>query len=90
MSNSNSIINLGELSKPANTLIEKISDAIGGIFKPYQIRRIAQAETEAEKMRAVSQIKITHLQRRALHRFLAEEAKKQDNIETGKWGQVYY
>lgn len=82
MDNSNSIINLGELSKPANTLIEKISDAIGGVFRPYQIRRIAQAEAEADKIRAVSQIEISALQRRALHRFLAEEAKKQNNIET--------
>jgi hypothetical protein len=28
------LINLGELSRPAIVLIEKISDAIGGIFKP--------------------------------------------------------
>src|ERR1051325_5442333 len=82
MGDSNSIINFGELSKPANTLIEKISDAIGGIFRPYQIRRVAQAESEAEKIRVVSQIEISDLQRRALHRFLAEEAKKQNNIET--------
>ena len=30
-----SLINLGELSKPATVLIEKISDAVGGVFKPY-------------------------------------------------------
>ena len=30
-----SLINLGELSKPAAVLIEKISDAVGGVFKPY-------------------------------------------------------
>jgi hypothetical protein len=55
MDPSNSLINLGDLSKPANTLVEKISDAIGGIFRPYQIRRIAQAEAEADKIRAISQ-----------------------------------
>lgn len=82
MADSNSIINLGELSKPVNTLIEKISDAIGGIFQPHQIRRIAQAEAEADKIRAVSEIEISNLQRRALQRFLVEEAKKQNNIET--------
>jgi Protein of unknown function (DUF2806) len=75
-------INLGDLSKPATVLIEKISDAIGGIFRPYQIRRIAQAEGEAEKIRAVSQIEITELQRRAIQRFVVEEAKKQQNIES--------
>lgn len=77
----NSLINLGEISKPATVLIEKISDAIGGIFKPYQTVRCAKAEAEAEKIRAVSQIEITDLQRRALNRFVAEEAQRQFNIE---------
>ena len=81
MSNNNSLINLNDLTKPANTLIEKISDAIGGIFKPYQIKRVAQAEAEADKIHAVAQIEITDLQRRAMARFFAEEAKKQNNIE---------
>jgi hypothetical protein len=82
MGNGNSIINLGALSKPATVLIEKISDAIGGIFKPYQIRRVAQAEAEAKKIKASAEIEITQLQQRALIRFVAEEAKKQDNIES--------
>jgi hypothetical protein len=82
MGDTNLPVNLSDLAKPANTLIEKISDAIGGIFKPYQIRRIAQAEAEAEKIRAVAQIEITDLQRRAMARFFAEEAKKQNNIES--------
>ncbi len=81
MGNNNSLINLNDLTKPANTLIEKISDAIGGIFKPYQIKRVAQAEAEADKIHAVAQIEITDLQRRAIARFFAEEAKKQNNIE---------
>ena len=76
------MINLGDLTKPATVLIEKISDAIGGIFKPHQIRRIAQAEAEAEGIRAVSQLEITALQDRAISRFFIEEAKKQYNIET--------
>lgn len=82
MSDGNSIINLGELSRPATLLIEKISDAVGGVFKPYQIRRVAQAEAEAEKLKALSKIEISGLQQRALVRFVAEEAKKQYNIES--------
>ncbi|HEY0016802.1 MAG TPA: DUF2806 domain-containing protein [Longimicrobium sp.] len=78
----NSLINLGELSKPATTLVEKISDAVGGVFKPYQIRRMAKAEADAERIRAVAEIDVSELQRRAVQRWLAEEAKKQDNIET--------
>jgi len=77
----NSLLNLGDLTKPATVLIEKISDAIGGVFKPYQMIRVANAEREVEFIRAQSQIKVTDLHRRALHRFLNEEAKKQSNIE---------
>jgi len=81
MADGNSIINLGDISRPATVLIEKICDAIGGIFRPYQIKRLARAEAEADIIRAQAQIEITELQRRALMRFIAEEAKKQDNIE---------
>ena len=49
--------------------------------KPHQIRRIAQAEAEADKIRAVTQIEISELQHRAMQRFFIEEAKKQNNIE---------
>lgn len=52
----NNLINLGKLSKPATVLIEKISDAVGGIFKPYQIVRVAKAESEANRIQAESQI----------------------------------
>lgn len=81
MTDNTSLINIGELSKPATVLIEKVSNAIGGIFKPWQIRRVAQAEAEAEKIKATSQIEIKELQMRAFQRFMAEEAKKQTNIE---------
>jgi hypothetical protein len=82
MTDNTALINIGELSKPATILIEKISEAIGGIFKPWQIRRVAEAEGEAERIKAVTQIEISKLQRRALQRFIAEEAKKQNNIES--------
>jgi hypothetical protein len=81
MSNGNSIVNLGDLSKPATVLIEKVSEALGGYFKPYQIKRIAKSEAEAEIIKAEAQIEVTDLQRRALGRFVVEEAKKQENIE---------
>lgn len=82
MSEGSSIIDLGELSKPATVLIEKISDALGGYFKPYQIKRVAKAEGEAEIIRAQTQVDVTDLQRRAMIRFVAEEGRKQENIET--------
>ena len=77
----NSIINLGNLGEPAKVLIEKVSDAVGGVFKPCQIKRVARAEAEADIIKANAQIEISELQKRALNRFLIEEATKQENIE---------
>ncbi len=73
--------NLGDLSKPADTLVKKISNAVGGYFKPYQIKRVAKAEAEAALIKAQTEIQITDLHRRAMHRFIEEEAKQQQNIE---------
>lgn len=78
---SNSIVNLGELSKPADTLIKKVSKAVGGYFAPYQIKRVAKAEAEAALIKAQNEIQITDLHRRAMHRFVEEEAQRQNNIE---------
>jgi hypothetical protein len=78
---SNSLINLGDLSKPADTLVKKISKAVGGIFQPYQIKRVAKAEAEASLIKAEAEIQITDLQRRAMNRFVEEEAQRQKNIE---------
>jgi len=77
----NSLVNLGDFSKPANTLIKKVSKAVGGLFEPYQIKRLAKAEAEASVIKAQTEIEITELHRRAMHRFIEEEAKKQKNIE---------
>jgi hypothetical protein len=82
MSNGNSIINIGDISKPAVVLIEKISDAIGIYFEPRRIIRMARAEAEVQKIKVTAQIETTELHQRALHRILAEEAQKQRNIES--------
>lgn len=81
-------LKLGDLTKPATVLIEKISEAVGGVFKPYQIVRIAKAEAEVGKIQAEAQIQVTDLQRRAMHRFLEEEARKQSNIEAITQGAI--
>jgi len=75
------LLNLGELSKPATILIEKVSNAIGAVYLPHQIKGIARAEAEAGKIRALAEIEITDLQRRAIVRMVQEESKKQENIE---------
>lgn len=76
-----SVVNLGELSKPANTLIKKVSSAVGGLFEPWQIERVARANAKADLIKAQSEIQITDLHRRAMHRFVEEEAQRQDNME---------
>lgn len=43
------ISDLSGLGKVGVALIEKISGAIGGIAKPYQIKRVAKAVAEAKK-----------------------------------------
>lgn len=78
---SNSLINLGELSKPATVLIEKISNAVGGICQPWQMKRVAKAEADIAIIHAQTEIQITGLQRRAMQRFIEEETRHQQNIE---------
>ncbi len=77
-----SVVNLGKLSKPADTLIKKVSSAVGGLFEPWQIKRVAKAEAEANLIKAKSEIEITDLHYRAMHRFVEEQASRQKNMET--------
>lgn len=81
MANEGGLINLGNISKPATVLIEKISDAIGGIAKPWQTRRVARAEAEAALIEANTRVQISEIEKRALIRMVREEGKKQENIE---------
>lgn len=69
------------LMQPATVLIEKISEAVGGIAKPYQLVRVAKGEREAARIRTESEIDIDDLRFRALSRFVEEEARKQSNME---------
>lgn len=89
---SNSIVNLGDPTKPLDTLIKKISDATGVLFEPTRIRRKAKAESDAaiisakaeaavDKIKAESAMEITDLHKRAAHRLFQEEAKRQKNME---------
>ena len=76
-----SLINLGELSKPATVLIEKISGAVGILYEPTRIRRVARAKADAAMIEAESDIEITDLERRAMSRFVHEQTREQKNIE---------
>ncbi|MDE3756778.1 DUF2806 domain-containing protein [Sinorhizobium meliloti] len=69
------------LEKPATELINRVSEAVGGIAKPWQIKRVARAEAEAKKILAVADLEITEIRERAVKRMILEEEKNQQNIE---------
>ena len=76
-----SLVDLGKLAEPINTLITKIANAAGILYEPTRIRRKARAEADAELITATNQLKLNDLSRRALKRFIIEESIKQTNIE---------
>ena len=63
-------------------LINKVSEAVGGIARPYQMKRVAKAEAERALILAQSEIEVTERQRRAAFRWLEEQTKNQGNIES--------
>lgn len=77
----NSLINLGEWSKPATVLIEKISGAVGTLYEPRRIKKVAEAEAEAARIKAEAEIEITDLHQRAAQRRIEEDARQQKNME---------
>lgn len=81
MSDGNSVINFGDLAKPATVLIEKVSNAIGVLYEPRRIRKKAEAEVEAEKIKVLAGIELNEIQQRGIERFVQQEARKQANIE---------
>lgn len=81
-----SLVNASGLSKPADTLVTKISNAIGRHFDPRQTVRMAEAEARADRIRRVgaveTDIEIAELRERAAYRFANEEMTKQLNMES--------
>lgn len=86
------MLDLSSWPEPANKLIDKVCEGIGGLAAPWQIRRVARAEADAAKIEATarleidrmeleSRIELQGIQRRALARFVHEETRKQENIE---------
>ena len=78
----NSLISTEGLTRPATVLIEKISEAVGALYEPRQIRQVAQAKADAAMTLAKGEMEINEVKRRALQRFVDEETKKQLNMES--------
>lgn len=81
MSEGGSLINLGDLSKPATVLVEKVCNAVGIIYEPVHIKRKARAEAEAEKIKALARLELSEIEHRVVERLVHQEARKQENIE---------
>lgn len=75
------LINLGDLSKPATVLVEKVCSAVGVLYEPTRVRRLARAEVDVEKIRTLARIELNHIEERALERLVHSEARKQENVE---------
>lgn len=66
---------------PATVLVKRASDAVGGLFRPRQIIRIAEAEADAKLIHARADIEIENLRERARSRAQIEEQIHQNNME---------
>jgi hypothetical protein len=76
------VIGLDGLSKPASKLIDAISRAIGTVYAPTHIKRIAKANAESELIKAKADIDKQELQKRAVDRVALSETRRQKNIES--------
>lgn len=81
------------LVEPAKILVERVCDAVGGLFGPWQTRRMGAANADVAKMNAdaeadakltstMADIRSDSLVRGALARLAAEEVAKQKNMES--------
>jgi hypothetical protein len=70
------------ISLSARTFIEKVSEAVGGIFHPIQVERNAKAEAAAAIIHAHKDVQLSDIQRRAAIRHLDEETQRQINMES--------
>lgn len=82
MSEGNSLINLGDISKPVTVLIEKVTNAVGVLYEPRRIKNRAEAEAQADKIKALASIELNEIQQRGIDRLVQQEARKQENIES--------
>jgi hypothetical protein len=81
MSGQSGNFNFGDLAKPVDRLIKCLSDAVGGYLRPWQIRRVAEAEGHALKIHTQAEIAAMDLMQRAEQRRMYEEAVHQQNME---------
>jgi uncharacterized repeat protein (TIGR03899 family) len=77
-----SLIDLKALSEPASKLIEAVKDAIGIVYEPTHVRRMAQAEVDVEIIKVRGDLKSQELAKRASQRIAKRELQRQANVES--------
>ena len=78
----NSLIDTKSLSEPVSKLVDAISKAIGTIYAPTHIKRMAAAQAESDIIFEKSKIDKDLLRKRASDRVAYIETKRQENIES--------
>src|SRR5262249_24470984 len=76
-----SLIDLKALREPAVKLIETVRDAVGVLYEPRRIVKRAQAESEANIIRAEGEVMAQGVAQRARRRIEWQEMRRQENIE---------
>ena len=76
------IKDLAGLSAPIEKFIEKVSGAVGSVYEPTHVRRMAKAQADASIIAANADVKVSAIQQRAINRMIFEETKRQENIES--------
>lgn len=74
-------VDFSGLSEPATKLIEKVSDAIGVLYEPRKIKKIAEANSEVRKIELKTSLELTELEERAFKRTMRSQVRKQQNID---------
>jgi hypothetical protein len=71
-----------DLSPVGVALVNKVSAAIGTLYKPFGAIADAWSEVQAGKLKAVGEIEIQASQRRAVERLLCETMMEQKHLES--------
>ena len=81
MSDEEIVKTVGQVSELGTTVMNRISGAIGAVFEPYQIRRIAHAGADARRILAQGEVDATDILVRAQFRRDWEAIRHQEAIE---------
>jgi hypothetical protein len=73
---------LAALNPTARALIDKVSSALGTLYEPSRIKKVAHAEAEADRIRAIGRIEVSEIEQRGLVRMVREQGRIQGNIES--------